>query len=110
MTTPGSKIREPKTTEEMVSGIRRQIKALEARAANDDPWVGADMATLATEMNDAVDRTVGRLRANGYTWSDIGFQFGGLSRQAAFNRWANKAATHDARVARTEEIRSQVAE
>jgi hypothetical protein len=95
MTTPGSKIREPKTTEEMVAGIRRQIRALETRAENDDPWVAADMATLATEMNTAVDRVVGCLRANGYTWTDIGFQFG-LTKQAAFNRWANKVATRAA--------------
>lgn len=64
-----------KDTDEMVAGIRRQIKALEARAANEDPYVAADMASLADDLNAAVSRTVTRLRDVGYTWSDIGFDF-----------------------------------
>jgi hypothetical protein len=84
----------------MLSGVKRQIKALEARAENDDPWVAADMLSLVADLTGAVDRSVGRLRANGYTWQDIGFQFG-ISKQGAFNRWANNAATHAARVAQT---------
>jgi hypothetical protein len=93
-----AKTREPKTTEEMVAGVKRQIKALETRAAIEDPWVAADMAELASELGEAVDRTVGRLRAAGFTWQDIGFQFG-VSKQAAFNRWANKPSTQAAMAA-----------
>lgn len=59
----------------MVAGIRRQIRALEIRARDEDPWVAAEMAALSDELRDAVSRTVVRLREVGYTWSDIGFDF-----------------------------------
>lgn len=79
----------PKTNEEMIAGIRRQIKALEARARDEDPWVMAEMLGLAGELEDAATRTVGALRKAGYTWHDIGFELG-LSRQATFNRFKHK--------------------
>jgi hypothetical protein len=90
----------------MIDGVRRQIKALEQRAIGDDPWVAADMSTLASELNAAVDRTVGRLRAQGSTWQDIGFQFG-TTKQGAFNKWNANPSTVAARNARTAELAAE---
>lgn len=81
--------RPPKTNEELIEGVRRQIKALEARAAVEDPWVMAEMLGLARELEEASVRTVAALRKAGYTWSGIGYDLG-LSRQATFNRFARK--------------------
>jgi hypothetical protein len=91
MTTTTS-ARERKTTEEMVAGIRRQIRALEVRGLDEDPWVARDMTDLADELNAAAGRTVARLRAAGYTWADIGQSFG-LTYQAAWKRWHSEVTS-----------------
>lgn len=78
-----------KETEEVVSGIRRQIRSLERRAAEEDPWTVDEMLRLRDELDAAAVRTVGRLRQTGYTWHDIGFAIG-VSPQTAFKRFAHK--------------------
>lgn len=78
-----------KDVEETVAGIRRQVRALEPRAADEDPWVVAEMLDIAAELEAAAARTVARLRAAGYTWTDIGFALG-ISRSGAYNRFAAK--------------------
>jgi hypothetical protein len=71
-----SRPRRNKDTEEVVRGVRRQIRSLEKRAADEDPWVVDDMLKLRDELDAAAVRTVGVLRDKGYTWKDIGFSLG----------------------------------
>jgi len=78
-----------KDTEEVVSGVRRQVRALERRAVDEDPWVVADMLALRDEMEAAAVRTVGRLRETGYTWHDIGLSLG-ISAQTCHKRYGKK--------------------
>jgi len=82
----------PKTTDEMVAGVRRQIRGLEARAMDEEPsHMPPAMLELAAEMEDAAVRVVARMRMIGYRWDDIAAPLG-LSKQACFNRYGIKAA------------------
>jgi hypothetical protein len=67
--------RTPKTdeqvTQDMLKGIARQTRSLEARAAGEDPWVMAEMFELAAEMERAAVRVMAALRAKDYKWNDI---------------------------------------
>jgi hypothetical protein len=85
--------RQRKETEELIAGIRRQVIGLEQRAAEDDPWVMAEMVNLSDELRFASVRVVAALRRAGYTWSAIGFELG-LTRQAAFERYG-KTIKHE---------------
>lgn len=82
-------VKRMKETEEVVSGIRRQIRSLERRAAEEDPWTVDEMLRLRDELDAAAVRTVGRLRQTGYTWQDIGFAIG-VSALTAHKRYASK--------------------
>jgi hypothetical protein len=73
-------------TEEVAKAVRRQLRGLEARALGDDPWVFAEMGAIADELDDAMIRVVRSLRANGYDWGTIGFEFG-ISADTAYKRW-----------------------
>jgi hypothetical protein len=85
----GQTARPRRDTEELVSGIRRQVRALETRAAEEDPWAMAEMMNLARELEDAALRTARRLRDAGYTWTDIGFALG-VSGTTACKRYAHR--------------------
>jgi hypothetical protein len=78
-----------KDTEELISGIRRQIRALEPRAAAEDPWAAAEMLRLATELQAAATRVIRQLRDTGYTWPDIGFAIG-ISDVTACKRYMDR--------------------
>lgn len=80
-----------KDTEEVVSGVARQIRSLEARAADEDPWTVAEMLRLRDDLDAAAVRTVGRLRDTGYTWNDIGLSLG-ITAMTAWKRYAAKIA------------------
>lgn len=73
MTATTAKPKRVKDTDEVVSGVRRQIRALENRAAGEDPWIVADMIELQAELERATLRTVKRMREAGVTWQTIGF-------------------------------------
>lgn len=81
--------RRAKEVEDVISGIRRQIRALETRAAGEDPWVAAEMVQLRDELDSAAVRTVKQLRDVGYRWDDIGFAFG-VSGITCHKRYARK--------------------
>lgn len=80
-----------KTTEEAISGIRRQMRSLEARAAYEDPWVVADMLALRDELDAMAVRTVGRMRGLGIGWDALGYSLG-ISAEQARKRFAPKIA------------------
>lgn len=93
-----TKTRKVKDTEEVVGGVKRQIRSLERRAAEEDPWVIQEMLDLAAELEAAALRTVARLRAvdpstgkPAYTWDAIGFSLG-ITAITAHKRYAAKVA------------------
>lgn len=80
---------ERKDIEETVAGLHRQIRAVEKRAAEEDPWVLAEMLKAADELQDASVRVVKALRDAGYTWDSIAQELG-ITRGGACNRFAAK--------------------
>jgi len=47
------------------------------------------MTRLATELNDAIAQAVKGLRAQDYSWTEIGDRLG-ITRQAARQRWTGR--------------------
>jgi hypothetical protein len=89
--------RAPKTPEEVVSGLRRQVKSAEKRAVEEDPWMMTDMFDLAAEMEQAAVRVMAALRAKGYTWNDIAVSMNAASAeritgQTLIKRYAKRVA------------------
>lgn len=78
-----------KDIEETVAGMWRQIKAIEAKAEQEDPWVAAEMIRMSEALETAGVRVIGKLRAAGYTWHDIGFELG-LSATTTIKRYAKR--------------------
>jgi hypothetical protein len=87
-----NRVRTPKTdekvTNEMIQSVRRQVHSLEIRAASEDPWLAAELLNISRETEAAAVRAVGKLRAVGYTWPDVGLSFG-ISGQTAL-KWYNR--------------------
>lgn len=83
--------RREKSPEEVIGGIRRQIRGAEARAQDEDPWMIADMLGLAAELQEAAVRVVAHHRANGMTWDAIGFSLG-ITGTTACKRYAARVA------------------
>jgi len=85
-------VKTPKTTEELISGLRRQIRSVEARAMAEDidtdpGLVLAELLSMAREMEEAAGRVARDMHTTrGTSWGDIGFNVG-ISKQGAFNRW-----------------------
>lgn len=75
-----------KTIEETLAGLRRQVRAIETRGADEDPWVMGDLLKIQNEMTDTIGRMVARNREVGYSWDEIGRETG-MTRQGAYNRW-----------------------
>ncbi len=75
-------------TEKLIGGIRRSLRALERHAAEDDPWVLAEMVQLQVELHRVERRTVATFRDRGYTWQDIGGALG-ISVKTAHKRYAS---------------------
>lgn len=91
------KARREKTPEELVDGVRRQITALERRAVGEDPWMAAEMLTLADELKAAAVRVIAAYRKPdpetgkpAYRWADIGFSIG-ASEEACIKRYKKQA-------------------
>lgn len=75
--------------EDFIGVIDRHIGSLEDLAAAEDPWTLAEMQRLQDKLAAAQLRTVARLRAAGYTWDAIGFNFQ-LNAVQAHKRFAAK--------------------
>jgi hypothetical protein len=78
--------RNRKPTEELKGMFRRMLRAYVKRAADEDPWVVADLLAIRTDLDSAIDDAVANLVARGYSWNDIGQELG-MTRQAAWKRW-----------------------
>ena len=93
---PKGKVRRFKDTDELVGGVRRQIRGLKFRAFDEDPWVVDDMLKLRAELDAAILEVIASYRAPGedgetpkYRWDDIGFALG-ITGAAACKRYAHK--------------------
>lgn len=64
----------------------RAIRAASRRVADGDIEALGVLAGLGEELDDAITAAVNGLRAEGYSWSEIGHQLG-ISKQAAHERW-----------------------
>lgn len=79
--------RREKDVEEVFSGITRQIRAAEKRAADEDPWTLENFDAIIAAAEAAKLRTIKRLRDVGYTWTDIAYNQG-MSPAACCNKYA----------------------
>jgi hypothetical protein len=66
---------------------RRVIRAAARRIAAGDVEELAHLLGLEREVQCAIQIAVNGLRAQGYSWADIGLRIG-ITRQAAHQRWA----------------------
>jgi hypothetical protein len=89
--------RKPKTTEEMIDGLRRQLTAVEKRAYLEDIdteplLVMGELIRIAAECEAAACRVAGSIRRDrGYTWETIGAELG-IGKTGAHNRFARQVA------------------
>jgi hypothetical protein len=92
-TTATQKPKRVKTPEETVDGVRRQVRSLERRAVDEDPWMMDEMFKMAQEMEAAAVRVMATLRAKGYSWNDIAASMEGRpSAQTLIKRYAKRVA------------------
>ena len=66
--------------------IRRILRACSRRVAGGDIEALALMTGLAGELDNVIGQAVNGLRAQGYSWAEIGARLG-ISRQAVQQRW-----------------------
>lgn len=66
--------------------VRRILRAYGRRVSDADPEDLADLLNIRADVDQAIDRAVLGLRAQGHSWATIGAATG-MSRQAAFKRW-----------------------
>jgi hypothetical protein len=85
-------VKRVKDTEEVVSGARRLMRGLEARARDEDPWVLGEMIAIRNELDEATVRVVKRLREVGYSWPDIAFSLN-ITADTAIKRYAKRIAS-----------------
>jgi len=69
--------------------VQRVMLAYARRVAGGDVDALADMAGLATELDEAIAQAVTGLRETGYSWAEIAARLG-VSRQAAQQRWGHR--------------------
>jgi hypothetical protein len=69
-----------------VAFLRRAIRALGRRIAAGDIDSLADAAYLSAQLDATIKDAITALRQRGYSWADVGLQFG-VTRQAAQQRW-----------------------
>ncbi|AKI28632.1 hypothetical protein GMA5_18 [Gordonia phage GMA5] len=78
---------------EFAAFSRRIMRAYARRVATADPAALGELMTLRAEVDTAIAAAVDGLRAEGFSWADIGAEVG-LTRQAAQQRWGvNKSLT-----------------
>jgi hypothetical protein len=69
--------------------IRRILRAYSRRVADGDVEALSLMTGLADELDNAIAQAVKGLRAQGYSWTEIGDRLG-VTRQAARQRWTGR--------------------
>jgi hypothetical protein len=74
---------------EFFAMTRRMIRAAGRRVETRDPSDLAEMLTLQAELDAVITRTAQGLAAGGFSWSEIA-QGAGLSKMAAYKRWAGR--------------------
>ena len=75
--------------EEYGEFIRRILRAYSRRVADGDIEALSLMTRLADELDDTIAQAVKGLRAQGYSWTEIGDRLG-ITRQAARQRWIGR--------------------
>jgi hypothetical protein len=83
--------RPPKDNQEYLAFARRMLRAYGRRVVTEDPSTLAELITLQAELDAVVTRCARSLHAQGWSWGEIGAELG-ISRIAAFKRWADPAA------------------
>jgi hypothetical protein len=68
--------------------LRRAIRSAGTRVGGGDVDGLADLLSLASELDRAIDAAVRGLRAAGYSWGEVASRLG-VSRQAAQQRWGD---------------------
>ncbi len=81
--------RRPVENDEYARFLQRVMRAYARRVAGGDVDALADMAALATELDEAIAQAVTGLRKTGYSWAEIAARLG-VSRQAAQQRWGHR--------------------
>jgi hypothetical protein len=79
----------PVENDEYARFVQRVMLAYARRVAGGDVDGLADMAGLATELDEAIAQAVTGLRETGYSWAEIAARLG-VSRQAAQQRWGHR--------------------
>ena len=69
--------------------IRRILRAYSRRVADGDIDALSLMTRLADELDDAIAQAVKGMRAQSYSWTEIGDRLG-ITRQAARQRWIGR--------------------
>jgi predicted transcriptional regulator len=77
--------------DEFAAFARRVIRAYARRVASGDIEALATMATLSTDLDNAIAEAVSGLRSFGYSWAEIARPLG-ITRQAAQQRWGGDPA------------------
>jgi hypothetical protein len=81
-----------------IAMLRRIIRGIALYAASSDVEYLPQLVSLSSELDAAVVQAVDGMRSSGASWTDIGSALG-VSRQAAFQRWApaiKSLSSHDA--------------
>lgn len=83
-----------RTRDDMLGGVRRQLRALPGYAAETAELDLADFRDLVKEAEAAQTAMVVILvQDQGWTWGQVADQLG-MSRQAAMRKWAHRVQTH----------------
>lgn len=88
-TTTTTQRRRVRETPDYAAAVRRMIQAHGRRVAHADPEDLAELVELRAEVDRAAWVAVDGLRANGFTWQEIGDGLG-ITRQSAQVRWTRK--------------------
>jgi hypothetical protein len=75
--------------DEYAAFLRRVIAAYSRRVGSGDIEAITGMATIATELEDAIRQAIAGLRGCGYSWADIAARLG-ITRQGAQQRWGGE--------------------
>ena len=78
-----------RTRDDMLGGLRRQLRALPEYAASTGEVSLSDFQDLAQQVEAAQLDLVARLLADGWSWARVGAELG-MTRTAAQRRWGSR--------------------
>lgn len=78
-----------KDNREFAAFSRRIMRAYARRVAVADPAALGELVRLRADVDAAISQAVAGLRAEGFSWGEIGRELG-LTRQAAQQRWGRQ--------------------